>query len=159
MSGVCTGACCVVFPIAIGGRYGSVRDKLQAKFDDDGDDGFIGNMIFPLTLDEARQRWALFNPGLAFPFAKDHITEHFGCRHWDSRSRRCTEYARRPSMCSNYPYARPGVCEFCGYEEPSVTWRWVEEKGAYRSLTPVEDDYDPGPTYRWDGEWLWPVEN
>ncbi len=151
MSGVCTGACCVVFPIAIGGEYGTARDRIQAKADDDGDNAFIGNMIFPLTMDQARERWMAYNPGLEFPFSDKE--EHFGCRHWDGQSRRCTEYARRPKMCSAYPYSYPGTCEFCGYRQPGQNWYWDKDANGYR----LEEGKDPASVEVTD-EWTWDGE-
>ncbi len=37
--------------------------------------------------------------------------ELFTCRYHDPATKRCTEYAGRPLLCSGYPYSRP--CTHC----------------------------------------------
>ena len=40
----------------------------------------------------------------------------YTCKNFDRVAKKCTVYATRPKMCSDYPYARS--CEYCGYDHP-----------------------------------------
>ena len=155
----CTGACCTVFPINTGG---SARDYFQARADGGGDIAFIGNMIFPLRHDEARARWELLNPELSWDAT--HLAESselFSCRHWDTVTRKCREYERRPSMCSLYPYARP--CPYCGYLEAKAWWDWDPGAGGWRMTPQRAAEYPDWQMpadwhdFTWDGELLRPL--
>lgn len=159
----CTGACCVVFPLSSNGTYvSSVRDWMQERAAGGNDNAFIGNMIFPLTLDEAKSHWVAFNAEPLPDWIDDHH-ELYGCRHWDSGSRKCTAYAQRPLMCSAYPYVTPGECEFCGYSEPIAWWAWDPKQRAYRETRAAREKHGTdwqmpaGWPFTWDGEWLRPV--
>jgi Fe-S-cluster containining protein len=135
------------------------RDYLQDRADGGGDAAFIGNMIFPLTLDEAKTRWVAY-VGDPPEWFDDHH-ELYGCRHWDGSSRKCTAYEQRPVMCRAYPYL--GTCEYCGYQEPNAWWSWDPKERAFRETAAARAEHGTdwqmpaGWPYTWDGEWLRPV--
>lgn len=93
---------------------------------DDPDIRAIGDMLVPISV------------GLGGVFL-------FTCQHFDTESRQCLIYERRPDMCRGYPYE--GRCGFCGYTEPS---EHVNERAVFT--------HDVGVTtsgngwYRKDGE-------
>jgi Fe-S-cluster containining protein len=101
----CDGRCCAVFPLPAA-IPGSIHIDTFA-------DGYqIGEMVRPLTLDEATQRYRALDFGdLPQHFARYFL---FTCRNWDETTHLCTVYDTRPAMCSDYPYDL--ACDHCGYQ-------------------------------------------
>ena len=101
----CTGACCAVFYLPLTPaeftppRASHFRDGQQ-----------IRAMVLPLTLDAAAQRSADFGNGESFADATE--GKQYTCRLFDTRTRKCLDYANRPAMCRDYPYRK--ACHFCG---------------------------------------------
>jgi Fe-S-cluster containining protein len=100
----CPGYCCFdIGPIRSGDKHVTMEMMHELARDpaETGARFFVDHMLFSLGTD-AKGR------------------EHFGCRLFDTETRRCTIYARRPKMCRNFPYGR--ACPICTYDdrEPDV---------------------------------------
>lgn len=113
----CDGRCCAVFPLGGGLTY----DELERRYHRINDGATIFDMVRPLTPDQARERALKY---LDAEPAPDH-KPLYRCVRWDETTRRCTRYAERPAMCSDYPY--DGRCDHgCGHVEPAIVrLRWL----------------------------------
>lgn len=118
---VCTGQCCAAFPLSAN------RDYVQSRGDDSGEYALIGSLLFELTRDEAYARLEALSLNPPAWWAEQAERQLYSCRHWDTRSRLCTIYERRPLMCSRYPYS--AACEHCGYRHPDL-YKEPEPAGA-----------------------------
>lgn len=100
----CTGACCAVFPIPAlpHGEFSPPRlSRIR-------DGSTLGAMLLPVGPDEAAQLAVDSGQRAAWPDG----LPMYACRWWDSATRRCSNYALRPEMCSKYPY--DSACVHCG---------------------------------------------
>jgi Fe-S-cluster containining protein len=139
--GVCTGACCAVFPLSLG--YTMFNPRINTALTPD--NAYIADMLIPLTVEEADERMARLGYAPVVPAEGWGL---FTCRHWDEETRLCGAYETRPKMCSAYPYAT--TCERgCGYEltpqekidtgylpkeeaAPPNAWEWDEDDKGWR---------------------------
>lgn len=132
------------------------------------DGGFIYDMIIPLTLAEARARYAADFGDEPFATAMGGVVDEnsnlWTCRHWDTETRLCTVYESRPGMCRDYPYG--AACGGCSYQSSAEvaarhadsrsTWSWTGwrwRRGHYvapKDFAP-DDDWSP-PSWAWDAE-------
>jgi Fe-S-cluster containining protein len=65
-------------------------------------------LIYPMLIDLGEHYFEPYAPEVKTDFK----VRHYGCKHFDPRTRLCTIYDIRPSMCRNYPNGR--VCHFKG---------------------------------------------
>jgi len=71
----------------------------------------IKEMIVPLTTAEATTRSLIY--GIGLPGGQDgRPGQHYFCARWNPETGRCTRYAERPRMCSEFPYEQ--TCGHCG---------------------------------------------
>src|ERR1019366_288079 len=150
LSGICNGSCCVVFPLP---GHDPSRDWSKTH-----QGTYIADMILPLTLEAAKERWALYGLGdWPEPFFGPYPGKMFSCRHWDTETRLCTAYEARPDMCRDYPYGGPcnAGCDFQVEITPDILrrygvmtaspkfdwtgWRWDRRLRGYH----VDPDYAP----------------
>lgn len=76
----------------------------------------LGEMLIPLTYEEATERAARFGVG---NIDKMKDAPLYTCKNWDEETRLCTVYDERPDMCRYYPYGRE--CDHgCGYKLPQA---------------------------------------
>jgi len=120
----CDGRCCAVFPLSweVAGP-----DGIASWYDPEGGhdswDGkverwFIADMLIPLNLAEAVERWASLGLGDIPRWIEYSPQPLYTCRHWDTETRLCGAYDQRPSLCRNYPYAaQPCSHEGCTYRK------------------------------------------
>jgi Fe-S-cluster containining protein len=56
---------------------------------------------------------------------------HYTCKHFDPKTRNCTNYENRPDMCRGYPYGSQCTYRGCTYQPaaiPSLVWKTEEKK-------------------------------
>ncbi len=106
----CPGGCCAVFGLR------SDLDEVRREASQTVDGATLADMLVPLTREEGRARHERFIGGV---WRHEHLPDiHlFTCRHWDSDTRLCTIYERRPQMCRDFPYE--GECPNCDYRAPA----------------------------------------
>lgn len=92
-SGKCTGKCCQEFVI---GNHDSYEEI--AKRSNERDVGDPNKQIADMLI--------------VTDYYNQEDVPRFTCRYWDPHSRLCTNYEKRPRMCSDYPYRVE--CPHCG---------------------------------------------
>jgi Fe-S-cluster containining protein len=95
----CPGYCCIdIGPIQFDDEYLTL-EKLEE-----------------LARDPQRTLARFFLRRMFVPLGKDAKgADHFGCRFFEPRERRCTIYANRPGMCRDFPYGNR--CQLCTYDD------------------------------------------
>lgn len=124
--GPCTGRCCAAFTLTSGYAESTYRIA--------GDKEFMLAMLIPLSPAEATARIEALGFGTVEPWDLEDRRSLFTCRHFDGETKRCREYARRPSLCRVYPDGYDEGFQFrcmcCGLQNgngerrPTGTWGW-----------------------------------
>ena len=98
----CLGLCCAAFPLPRGSYAGLVSGAVNEQHED----GMVRlkEILVPLTELEAQVRIAQVGSALLSQVVSD--DEWFTCNQWDSETKRCKVYERRPIMCRDFPYGR-----------------------------------------------------
>ena len=114
----CDGRCCAVFPLSweVAGP-----DGIASWYDPDGDPlhgrMFVADMLIPLNLHEATERWRSLRLGAIPRWIEYSPQPLYTCRHWDTETRLCGAYDQRPALCRDYPYGVECQHEGCTYRK------------------------------------------
>lgn len=109
----CPGACCAL--ISLSGSYESLLEG--ARLGKLLDAARIIELMVPVDVSDQT----------AFSDRSDGVL--YECRAFDRGTMRCTEYEKRPHLCSAYPYDR--ACEWCTFDPTDPT--------APPKLRPIEE--------------------
>lgn len=99
----CATSCCERFELAF--SLEEILESVESKRFEDVDK--VADMLIPLDGGKP----VSWHAATGKPYPQDGKNRyHYTCKHFDTETRRCTNYENRPAMCSKYPYGRK--CEY-----------------------------------------------